>query len=108
MLNNLISFVKSRFYAMTYITSYYISSFLIENYVKYDSKFENIFSKIDVQQQIINIIYAGIIGARIFYCLLGTDRKMSLYDMIAVWKGGLSYFGAYFFYNIIHYFVIYL
>tara|TARA_Y100000996_G_scaffold353439_1_gene293323 strand:+ start:1043 stop:2050 length:1008 start_codon:yes stop_codon:yes gene_type:complete len=97
MLNNLSAFIKSRFYAMTYITSYYITSFLIENYVKYDNKFENIFSKIDIQQQIINIIYVGILGARIFYCLLDNKRKMSLYDMVAIWKGGQSYFGAYFF-----------
>lgn len=40
------------------------------------------------------IVFAAIIGARLMYVVFHRDEMQSLYDMIAVWRGGLTMYGG--------------
>ena len=48
----------------------------------------------DVLDIAIFTIIFGVIGARLYYVLTSLDKYDSLYDMIAIWEGGLAIYGA--------------
>ncbi len=48
----------------------------------------------DVLDIAIFTVIFGIIGARLYYVLTSLDKYDSLYDMIAIWEGGLAIYGA--------------
>jgi phosphatidylglycerol:prolipoprotein diacylglycerol transferase len=60
----------------------------------YFSKKEKIGTK-KIENIIIFAVLGGIIGARIAYDIEHHDEMQSLFDYIAVWKGGIDWFGGF-------------
>lgn len=72
------------------VTSGIVAGFL---YALYRAKFENIKSD-DVLDEAIFLIIFSIIGARLYYVLTSSQEYKSLYDVIAIWNGGLAIYGG--------------
>lgn len=62
-------------------------------YCAYRGKQESIIFDDMLDMAIFTIIFA-IIGARLYYVLTSLDKYDSLYDVIAIWEGGLAIYGA--------------
>ncbi len=60
----------------------------------YFAKKENLDAK-KVENVIIFAVLGGIIGARIAYVIEHPDQMKSIIDYIAVWKGGIDWFGGF-------------
>lgn len=62
-------------------------------YACYRGKQEG-FSSDDMMDLFLYVVVFSIIGARAYYVLTTLDQYHSLYDVIAVWNGGLAIYGA--------------
>ncbi len=62
--------------------------------VLYFSKIEGLKQKY-VENLFIYSVIGGIVGARIAYVLEHRDEFKSFFDVIAIWKGGIDWFGAF-------------
>ncbi|NPA12949.1 MAG: prolipoprotein diacylglyceryl transferase [Aquificae bacterium] len=71
--------------ALGMVASYLVAIYLGKREGIPTSKIENLF---------IIAIVSGVIGARVFYVVEHSERFNSLFDIIAVWQGGLDWFGG--------------
>lgn len=72
--------------ALGILSAYFISIYLAKKENLPINKIENLF---------IFITFGGIIGARIAYMLEHPQQMKSIIDYIAIWKGGIDWFGAF-------------
>ena len=89
---NLLQVIKNRFYGLMAVLTYLSCLYSIQIL-----KNEEPFNKIpNLDQHLKIVIYIYLFFARLFYCLLDSPKKFTIWNFFQIYKGGLSSFGGQF------------
>ena len=85
-----LGFIQIRWYAVLILIAFSIGYYLVINRCKKKGV-----STAQISDMCFYLVFIGILGARIYYCIFNMDYySKNLLDIIKIWEGGLAIHGG--------------